>query len=47
MREILFPPLPEDPKVLDDVVDTWTVVSWKSMSKKEHGPRFMAGGVPW
>jgi ubiquitin carboxyl-terminal hydrolase 7 len=47
MREIVFPPLPDDPKILDDVVDTWSITAWKSMSKKEHGPRFMAGGVPW
>ena len=47
MREILLPPLVEEPKVLEDFTFTWTVESWRSMSKKEHGPLFQVGGYPW
>lgn len=47
MRELLLPPLPEEPKILEDVTSTWTVEGWRSMSKKEHGPVFQAGGYPW
>jgi hypothetical protein len=47
MREILLTPLAEEPKILDDVTSTWSVESWRSMSKKEHGPVFQAGGYPW
>ena len=47
MRELVLLPLPEEPRILDDAVDTWTVESWRSMSKKEHGPVFQAGGYPW
>jgi ubiquitin carboxyl-terminal hydrolase 7 len=47
MKEIVLPPLIEEPKILDEVVYTWQIQHWNSMSKKEHGPVFMAGGFPW
>lgn len=47
MKERVFTPLIEEPRVLVDVVDTWHVENWQSMSKKEHGPVFQAGGFPW
>ncbi|KAI0021876.1 hypothetical protein F4780DRAFT_778150 [Xylariomycetidae sp. FL0641] len=47
MKEIVLPPLLEEPKILEDAVDTWTVERWRELSKKEHGPIFQAGGHPW
>jgi ubiquitin carboxyl-terminal hydrolase 7 len=47
MKEIVLPPLLEEPRTLDDAVSTWTVEDWRSLSKKEHGPVFHAGGYPW
>ena len=47
MKEIVLPPLPEEPRILEDAVSTWTVEGWRQLSKKEHGPIFQAGGFPW
>ena len=47
MRDIVLPPLNEEPKILEDAVFTWTVEGWRSLAKKEHGPVFQAGGFPW
>jgi ubiquitin carboxyl-terminal hydrolase 7 len=47
MKEMVLPPLPEEPRTLDDVVHTWSIEAWNSMSRKEHGPVFRAGGYPW
>jgi len=47
MKEIVLPQLAEEPRILEDAVNTWTVDSWRSLSKKEHGPIFQAGGFPW
>ena len=47
MKELVLPPLVEEPKILDDVVNTWKIESWRDLSKKEHGPVFYAGGFPW
>ncbi|KAK1760881.1 ubiquitin carboxyl-terminal hydrolase [Echria macrotheca] len=47
MKEHVFLPLPEEPRILEDQVNTWTVESWRTLSKKEHGPIFEAGGYPW
>ena len=47
MKELVLPSLIEEPQILDDVVDTWTVEGWSELSKKEHGPVFQAGGYPW
>lgn len=47
MKEIVLPPLLDEPKALEDAVDTWTVENWRQLSKKEHGPIFHAGGFPW
>ncbi|KAH9909870.1 hypothetical protein F4778DRAFT_713206 [Xylariomycetidae sp. FL2044] len=47
IKEIVLTPLLEEPKVLEDAVDTWTVQNWRDLTKKEHGPIFHAGGYPW
>ncbi|KAL2760507.1 hypothetical protein ACRALDRAFT_1059705 [Sodiomyces alcalophilus JCM 7366] len=47
MRELILPPLVEEPAILDDVVHTWSIQSWRSLNKREHGPIFQAGGFPW
>lgn len=47
MKELVLAPLVEEPRILEDQVDTWTVESWRTLSKKEHGPVFHAGGYPW
>lgn len=46
MREV-FPPLPEDPPILETQHHTWHIPNWRSLSKKEHGPIFEVGGFPW
>lgn len=47
MRARMLLPLAEEPRTLDDAVHTWTVESWRTLPKKEHGPVFHAGGFPW
>ncbi|KAK3328499.1 hypothetical protein B0T19DRAFT_424769 [Cercophora scortea] len=47
MKEHVLTPLVEEPQILEDVVSTWTVDSWRTLGKKEHGPVFEAGGYPW
>ena len=47
MKEIVLPPLPEEPAIIEEVVHTWSIESWNSMSRKEHGSIFQAGGYPW
>lgn len=47
MKELVLTPLIEEPPILEDAVDTWTVDNWRSLKKKEHGPVFKAGGFPW
>lgn len=47
MKELVLPPLLEEPRILDDAVDTWTIENWRNLSKREHGPVFQAGGFPW
>lgn len=47
MKEIVLPPLLDQPKILEDCVNTWTVENWRDLPKKEHGPIFEAGGFPW
>lgn len=47
IKELVLPPLIEEPKILSDTVSTWTVENWRTLSKKEHGPVFQAGGFPW
>ncbi|KAL2264287.1 hypothetical protein VTK26DRAFT_7892 [Humicola hyalothermophila] len=47
MKELVLPPLVEEPRILEDQVHTWTVEGWRTLSKKEHGPVFHAGGYPW
>lgn len=47
MRELVLPPLLDEPKILEDREHTWSVTNWRSFGKKEHGPIFHAGGYPW
>lgn len=47
MKDLILPPLPEEPEILEDVVNTWEIQSWRSLAKREHGPVFEAGGFPW
>jgi ubiquitin carboxyl-terminal hydrolase 7 len=47
MKEIVLPPLLDEPKILEDFTHTWTVDNWRSLGKREHGPIFQAGGFPW
>lgn len=47
MKEIIFPPLLDEPKILQDYTYTWTVENWRGLGKKEHGPVFTAGDSPW
>ena len=47
MKEVVLPPLPEFPPILEDQVHTWNIEGWKSMARKEHGPVLEAGDSPW
>jgi ubiquitin carboxyl-terminal hydrolase 7 len=47
MKPHVLPPLVEEPRTLEDVVFTWTLEGWRTLSKKEHSPVFHAGGSPW
>ena len=47
MRELVLPPLLDEPRILEDVHNTWNVEDWRNMGKREHGPIFQAGGYPW
>ena len=47
MKEIAFPPTIEQPRTLSDTVHTWEIKNWRSLSRREHGPVFDAGGFPW
>ncbi|VUC34971.1 unnamed protein product [Clonostachys rosea] len=47
MKEIVLPPLLDEPNIIDDYEDTWTVENWRNLGKREHGPVFQAGGYPW
>ncbi|CAN8095307.1 unnamed protein product [Discula destructiva] len=47
IKEIVLPPLVEEPKILSDTLFTWKVENWRQQNKKEHGPIFQAGGFPW
>lgn len=47
IKELVLIPLVEEPRVLEDVVDTWEITNWRSLNKKERGPVFQAGGFPW
>lgn len=47
MKEIVLPPLHEQPPILADAVHTWHIENWRSLPRREHGPIFEAGGFPW
>ena len=46
MKKEYFKP-PPDLESLDESVHTWSITSWNSRSRKEHGPSFDCGGNPW
>lgn len=41
--------LPKSPdlEVESEAVHTWNIENYRSLSKKERGPRFDCGGHPW
>ena len=47
MKDIILPPLLEQPPILEDQVNTWHIQNWRNLQRKEHGPVFEAGGFPW
>ncbi|KFA48120.1 hypothetical protein S40293_09283 [Stachybotrys chartarum IBT 40293] len=47
MKDVVLPPLLDEPRIIGDVVHTWTVENWRSLGKREHGPVFYAGNSPW
>lgn len=47
MRELVLPPLLEEPEIIADGVHTWHIEGWRNLEKKEHGPVFNVGGYPW
>lgn len=47
MKEMVLTPLPEQPRILEDVIHTWNITGWDRMRKREEGPIFQAGGHPW
>ena len=47
MKDLAFMPLADEPKILEDFENTWTVENWRTLGKKEHGPVFQARGSPW
>lgn len=47
MKDLVLPPLLDEPKILEDAHNTWSVENWRNMGKREHGPVFQAGGYPW
>jgi ubiquitin carboxyl-terminal hydrolase 7 len=47
MKDIVLPPLVEEPPIIADVVHTWNIEGWQQLAKREHGPTFEAGGYPW
>ena len=47
MKELVLPPLADDPPIVEDVINNWTVENFRALKKKEHGPIFQAGGYPW
>ena len=46
MRARIQIPIP-DLEIATEVEHTWTVENWRSLSKKERGPKFECGGHPW
>ena len=46
MKERFLPKSP-DLEIEDEVVHTWNIEVYRSLSKKERGPNFECGGHPW
>ncbi|KAH8654046.1 ubiquitin carboxyl-terminal hydrolase [Tricladium varicosporioides] len=47
MKELVLPPLQEQPEVICDGEYTWNIEGWRTMPRREHGPVFEVGGFPW
>ena len=46
MKARLMPQIP-DLEIEAEGYDTWSIESYRSLAKKEHGPIFHVGGHPW
>ena len=46
MRARVQIPTP-DLEIEDEVESTWNIENWRSLNKKERGPKFECGGHPW
>lgn len=47
IKELVLPPLDQQPRILETVYHTWEITNWNELQKREHGPIFEAGGYPW
>ncbi|ATZ51944.1 Bcubp15 [Botrytis cinerea B05.10] len=47
IRELVLPPLDQQPPIIETVHHTWEIKNWQGLQKREHGPIFHAGGYPW
>ncbi|KAF4635550.1 hypothetical protein G7Y89_g2550 [Cudoniella acicularis] len=47
MRELVLPPLQEQPETICDGEYTWHIEKWRNTPRREHGPVFTIGGFPW
>ena len=47
MYELVLPPLPEQPPILETKVHNWSIENWRDHPRRDHGPTFEAGGHPW
>lgn len=46
MKERILPKLPDlEPEF--EATDTWHIENYRSMTRKERGPKFECGGHPW
>lgn len=47
LKEIVLPPLAEQPEIIAEAEHTWHIEKWRTLTRREHGPVFEAGGFPW
>jgi ubiquitin carboxyl-terminal hydrolase 7 len=47
MKELVLPPLTEQPPILDTQVHNWQIENWRDHPRRDHGPAFESGGHPW
>lgn len=46
MKKHMFPPL-DDLEIASEAHHTWHIEKWRSLSRREHGPVFTCGDIPW